>query len=149
MFKAQEKYRVRKGKLASDASFGNNGVFFIPAGTEAVPDENKVLVHSPYFILCVLSDQRDWEHIAVAIHTIGPPRAPVKEEVEAVRNMFWGKDDTVVQFTTSSNFKDDNPHTVHLWRNPLMDIPVPPAELFGLEKKSGLLTIAKSIITGR
>ena len=149
MFKIPEQYRVRKGNLASDGSFGNNGMFVIPAGQEAIPDQSGKLTKVPYFIFVVASDQQSWEHISIVIHTIGPQRAPVKEEVDAIRNMFWGKDDQVFQYMPSSRFKDENPLCIQLWRKPGVEMPVPPLELSGLQKKSEILTIAKKIITGQ
>jgi len=57
--------RVRSGRLASDESFGNNGVFYIPIG-----------ISGKYYTV-VASDGMGWEHVSVSL----PSRALTWEEM--------------------------------------------------------------------
>lgn len=153
MFKCPEQYRVRKGNFASTAALGNNGLFFIPGDTEMLLDDNGIPAMVPFFFVVVASDKAEkegadpWEHISIAIHSL-KPRAPYKHEIEFLKNKFWGEKDDVFQYYPSEKFKDDNPLIVHLWRKPGFEMPIPPAELMGLDKKS-MLTIVKSAIIGQ
>lgn len=177
MFKVPEQFRVRKGRLASDSSFGNNGIFFVPAGKELALDNQGTPTQVPYFLLIVASNQEAWEHVTIMIHTIAAPRAPIKQEVEIVRNMFWNsKDDHVFQYMPSDKYKEEAPLCCHLWRKVVkedeiraeaeqlvkdikegkkglkevfqllkQDMPVPPVELFGLERKSDIIQMSKNL----
>jgi hypothetical protein len=78
----------------------------------------------------VASDQMGWEHVSVS----RDDRCPTWEEMQIVKDLFWGEDDTVVQYHVP---KDDhvNLHSrcLHLWRPVGVDIPRPPSIMVGFK----------------
>lgn len=123
-----EKYRVRTGERGTDASYGNNGMFFIPAGHRR-----------PYLLRIVASDGTGWEE-----HGFEPPawehvsvstavRCPTWEEMCFVKGIFWDGDDVVLQFhPRESEYVNNHPHCLHLWRPIGVAIPTPPSFTVGV-----------------
>lgn len=106
-FKVQERFRVTNaGRLSSDASYGNNGVFRIPFRSRKA-GHNVILE-------CIASDGEGWEHVSVK-PTL--PRTPKWSEMQFIKEQFWGKDDLVVQFhPPESSYINKHPYVLHLWR---------------------------------
>lgn len=49
-----------------------------------------------------------------------------------VKDTFWSDEDVVVQFhPRASEYVNQHPHVLHLWRYTLADIPTPPPHLVG------------------
>lgn len=147
MFKVPEKHRVRKGQLASDASYGNNGAFMIKA-VQPVNGGEPIA----YFFLCIASDAKveggtPWEHLTVTVIHPVEKRCPTYEEMKVLKGIFWGKEDCVMQyFLPEDKFKEEHPTTVHLWRKPGLEMPIPEPDLAGMQKKSVIITAANSFI---
>ena len=111
--------RVRTGPFASNASFGNNGAFFIPnrLGKDKLP------------FRVIASDGEGWEHVSVSL----PERYPTWEEMCLIKGIFWDTEDCVVQFhPPESQYVNDHPNCLHLWRPIGHDIPTPPRGLVGI-----------------
>lgn len=131
MFHVPERNRVENGKLASDASYGNNGYFLI--------SYNGALLH------IIASDGEPmkyktelWEHVSVHIeqpsYTDKPNeiRTPTWDEMCFVKEMFWDEEDCVVQHhPKKSEYVNRHLHTLHLWRPVTQTIPTPPKFLVG------------------
>ena len=92
-FYALDKYRVKQGLFAT-TSGDAKGLFMIPT---AVGQKN------PAKVLCspfIREDHEakppgaEWQHVSVSFHN----RTPKWEEMCLIKEMFWGDDDTVVQF---------------------------------------------------
>lgn len=106
-----EKYRMRTGPLATDQSDGNNGVFFVPLKT------NKQTVR------VIASDGGGWEHVSVS----RTDRCPTWAEMCEVKDLFFGDDEWVVQYhPAKSDYVNDHPFCLHLWRPTAEAIPKPP-----------------------
>jgi hypothetical protein len=109
--------RVRRGELGSDDSYGNNGAFSIPP---VIPGR---------WLWVIASDGLGWEHVSVTVRLDrwgAPTRTPTWEEMCAVKAIFWGPDDTVVQFhPRASEYVNFHPHCLHLWRKDGVDFPTP------------------------
>jgi hypothetical protein len=63
-----------------------------------------------------------WEHVSVSCID----RTPTWDEMKAVKEMFWGDDETVVQFHPArAAYVSQHPYCLHLWRRPgaLLDLP--------------------------
>ena len=119
-FHVPEAWRVRSGYAASDESFGNNGAFFVPNGRDRRGPPLKVIA----------SDGEGWEHVSVSL----PNRCPTWEEMAAIKALFWDASDCVVQFhPPSSEYVNNHPYCLHLWRPTGHDIPTPPALLVGFK----------------
>lgn len=120
MFAVPERFRIMSGKLASDSTYGNNGGFFIPRGRTA------------FWVMA--SDGVGWEHVSVHCVTDNKERTPTWAEMCYIKDMFWGEEDTVVQYhPPKSDYVNMHPHTLHLWRPTNLVIPRPPSILVGIK----------------
>lgn len=117
MFHVPEKYRVRSGRMASDESYGNNGAFMVPFES---------------FTFCVIaSDGEGWEHVSVSL----PTRTPSWKQMCFIKNLFWDDDDCVVQYhPAKSDYINNHPNCLHIWRPTDQKIPVPDPILVGLKQ---------------
>lgn len=110
-FKVPEQYRVKNGAMGSDASIGNSGLFLIKT------------LKLPQQIRCIASDGMGWEHISVSLHN----RCPTWEEMCFIKGLFWDEDDCVMQLhPPKSEYVNNHPYCLHLWRPINSAIPVPP-----------------------
>lgn len=118
MFKVPEKYRLKKGMLASTEADGNNGAFLIyhrPTKTD---------------LFCIASDGAGWEHVSVSIAT----RCPVWEEMCFIKDTFWSREDCVVQFhPPDSEYVNNHKFCLHLWRPTEFSLMIPNSLLVGIK----------------
>lgn len=113
---AIEKHRIINGRFASDASYGNNGCFRVrgPQG----------------FLFVITSDGEGWEHVSVS-HDV-KDRCPTWEEMCFIKDLFWGEEETVVQYhPPRSEYVNCQKYTLHLWKPINVTIPLPPSWLVG------------------
>lgn len=116
-FKVPEKYRVLTGRMASTPDDGNNGCFFIK------------LRHSQTAMV-IASDGAEWEHVSVS----RTDRCLTWEEMCQVKAMFWSADDCVLQFhPPESDYVNNHPYCLHLWRPIGIEIHRPGAWLVGVQ----------------
>lgn len=115
MFRVPNRYRVLDGPFPSKSSYGNNGLFEISIGTNL------------YTI--VASDGLNWEHVSVSkiVAKGRPNQCPTWEDMCIIKNRFWSKDQTVLQYHPSEKeYVNIHPGTLHLWRPMKEEIPKPP-----------------------
>jgi hypothetical protein len=112
MFKVPEQYRQKSGKFLTDSSHGNNGLFYIPL-------KNRFGVLRQW--AQVFADDKNnggFEHISIVITTHdkskAAERSPSKDEIAAIKNIFWGTGDIVVQFHVPET--DGSKYAIHLFR---------------------------------
>lgn len=122
-----EKFRVCDGVLASDASYGAGGAFRIPYRGDVL----HVIAHDG----SRWSDQGlpgdPWEHVSVSLVS----RCPTWEEMDFVRQLFWGDDETVLQLhVPRAQHVNFHPYCLHLWRPIGVEIPLPPSVTVGPRK---------------
>ena len=99
MFHVPNKYRIREGKFGSTDEIGNCGAFTIPFGS--------------YEFVVIASDGMGWEHVSVSLKN----RCPNWTEMCYMKNLFWDKEDCVVQFHPPQNeYVNNNENCLHLWR---------------------------------
>lgn len=111
-----EQGRVRKGRGASDASYGMNGWFSFRCDVTRAP------------LSVIASNGGGWEHVSVS--TRG--RCPVWEEMCWVKDLFWSEEECVVQYhPPASVYVTFHPHVLHLWRPVMGVIPTPPTWMIG------------------
>lgn len=126
-YHAPEKYRVRTGRRGTDGSYGNNGMFLIPAG-----------LRRPYQICTIASDGSEWEmlgfeppaweHVSVSTAV----RCPTWEEMCFIKGLFWDAEDVVMQLhPRESEYVNQHPYCLHLWRPVGVTIPTPPFQTVG------------------
>lgn len=117
--------------LGSSMADGNNGVFRIES-----PEPG-------WHLVLIASDGGEWEHVSVHAHRIRPGevvtslrpvrvpqlRTPTWKEMAYVKALYWDDEDTVVQFhPRKSEYVNNHPHVLHLWRPTDSEIPCPPVE---------------------
>ena len=134
MFHVPERYRLtritarmygfRSARL-TDASFGNNGMFFIQASRK-----NRGLV-------IIASDDgaegNRWEHVSVrAVSNKGGDAIPNWEEMCIVKELFWDTEDACVQYhPRESEYVTANRFVLHIWRPRDTTLPEPPYWMVG------------------
>ena len=113
--KVPEQYRVKTGMLASDESYGNNGLFLIP--------------HESYELQVIASDGEGWEHVSVSL----PTRTPSWKQMCYIKSLFWEDQDCVVQYhPPKSEYVNNHNYCLHLWKPIGQEIPLPPSILVGI-----------------
>lgn len=116
-FQVPEKYRVKEGRLGSASEIGNNGAFSIK-----IRNSQKVFV--------IASEGDGWEHVSIS----RTDRCPTWEEMCDIKNMFWGEEDCVVQFhPPKSEYVNNHPYCLHLWRHMETPMIMPDSELVGIK----------------
>lgn len=128
MFNVPEQYRIKfmpGHPLYSDRSYKNKGAFSIPLSNRSTA-------------FCVASDGAGWEHVSVHMRVTGQGHKPGKDKMRTptwaemckIKALFWGQDDCVVQYhPPESDYVNDQPYTLHLWKPVDIDVPRPPKEL--------------------
>lgn len=117
--KVPEKYRITKGIMASNGSYGNNGAFEVPFSNR-----------STAFVIA--SDGEGWEHVSVHVVVEGKQRTPTWSEMCKIKELFWSEDDVVIQYhPRKTEYVNNHKHCLHLWKPIGLDIPTPPTNLIG------------------
>ena len=116
-FQVPEKFRVHDGQMASNAAFGNNGAFILK------------LKHGQT-LFAIASDQWGWEHVSVSRRD----RCPTWDEMCQVKALFWDGDDCVIQYhPPESEYVNNHPNCLHLWRKVDAAFPLPPSIMVGIK----------------
>jgi hypothetical protein len=126
---APEQNRITTGKLGSDSSYGNNGVFIF----------NKLSEGKFREIRCIVSDGAGWEHVSVTVSLKNgnPNRVPNWEEMCFVKDQFWNKDEAVIQFhPPESDYINNHPFCLHLWKKVDKEFELPPAIMVGFKQQN-------------
>jgi hypothetical protein len=77
-------------------------------------------------------DAHGWEHVSVHAFNGSRSRTPSWKEMCAVKDTFWEAEDVVMQLhPRRSQYINQHPHTLHLWRSQTHPIPEPPMNLVG------------------
>ncbi len=98
----------------------NNGVFRVPFPASGV------------VLLVLASDGKGWDHVSVSL----PDRCPTWLEMTYIKDAFFRGDEAVVQFhPPKSEYVNDHPFCLHLWRPQEDTIPLPPSEMVGPKPK--------------
>ena len=114
-FRVPNKFRIRTGRLASTDDYGNNGAF-------------EVRLRHGQSVFVIASDGLGWEHVSVS----RTDRCPTWDEMCQVKAMFWDDEDCVVQFhPPRSEYVDNHPFCLHLWRPVNGAFPMPDSILVG------------------
>lgn len=118
-FKVPEKFRMTHcGHLSTTAADGNNGIF-------------EVLLRRGQKVFVIASDGGGWEHVSVS----RKDRTPTWEEMCQVKEMFWSPEDCVIQFhPPRTDYVNNHPYCLHLWRATGQEFPRPPAWMIGVKE---------------
>lgn len=72
-----------------------------------------------------------WEHVSVSFRS----RTPTWEEMAEVKDMFFRREETVLQFhPEEAEYVNDHPNCLHLWRRRGENAQLPPWWMTGLKK---------------
>ena len=114
-FKCPDKYRVQlPGYPAGDE---RNGFFIVP-----LKHQQKLFI--------IASDGFGWEHVSVSRRD----RCPTWDEMCLVKALFWDDDDCVIQYhPPRSEYVNNHPYCLHLWRPIDVSLPMPPSILVGVK----------------
>ena len=119
-----EQARIRTGPWGSDGGYGMYGAFRIagPCGSELV-----ILASAG-----VELEDEGWEHASVSVKH----RTPNWTEMCFVKDLFWEDHETVVQFhPRKSEYVNQHPFALHLWKNNRFDYVLPNHLLVGTKKE--------------
>jgi hypothetical protein len=74
-----------------------------------------------------------WEHVSIHAYRGSQQRTPTWKEMSYVKRLCWDEEDVVIQFhPKKSEYVNNHPHVLHLWRPTRAEIPTPPPELVGV-----------------
>lgn len=111
-----DKYRV---PIYGSMGDGGNGAF-------------KVFVNGKSFFV-IASNGGGWEHVSVSPGNINRKKCPTWEEMCAIKDMFFDEEETVVQYhPPKSDYVNNHPYCLHLWRPVGKEINRPPAIFVGV-----------------
>lgn len=115
-----EKFRVTDGPMASSASDGPNGYFIIPIRYKCTA--------------CIqVSNGLGWEHVSMYVIDKNRDRTPTWEEMCIIKDRFWEPEDVAVQYhPAKSQYVNNHPHVLHMWRPTVDVLPVPDPALVGI-----------------
>lgn len=114
-----EEFRVKPYSTKED---GNNGIFFV------------------YFegreLKVIASDGMDWDHVSVSL----PNRCPNWKEMSFIKDLFFYENECVVQYhPPKSEYVNNHPYCLHLWRPQQFELPTPPSIMVGVKEIGSLL----------
>jgi hypothetical protein len=116
--------RFERHPLASEESDGNNGCFVIPIPLSVRWGSERI-----GHLSVIASDGAGWEHVSVSTKV----RCPTWMEMCFVKGLFWDDEDLVIQYhPRKSEYVNQHPRTLHLWRPVGVELPTPPAILVGI-----------------
>ena len=123
-FHVPEQYRFKDPShiLHSDQSDGNNGLFIIPQGG--------------FYFQCIASNGMGWEHVSITLRFKKSTNfnCPSWEEMCYIKLIFWDDEDVVMQLhPKKSEYVNNHPYTLHLWRPIDQEIPTPLSIMVGFK----------------
>ena len=113
-FHVPEKFRVLKSQhpaFGSTKEYGNNGAFLCN-------------VRFGQTLKVIASDGGGWEHVSISRED----RCPTWDEMCQIKDLFWDDTDCVVQYhPPRSEYVNNHPYALHLWRQIGSEFPLPPS----------------------
>jgi hypothetical protein len=105
----------------SSVADGNNGAFLIRQSNGRD-------------LWIIASDGMGWEHVSVHIFDGKRSLTPRWEEMCKIKDIFWDKEDVVIQYhPRESEYVNNHPNTLHLWRPIGIELPTPPTITVGVK----------------
>lgn len=116
-----ERGRDRDPRSHTPSSSGDDfGFFFLRMN--GARDELRVMVSAGDI------PEMPWEHVSVSLRT----RCPTWEEMAWVKSLFWGDDESVIQYhPPKSEYVSFHPFCLHLWKPIGIELPRPPTIAVG------------------
>ena len=123
MFHVPHKSRITHGAMGSGDWAGNNGAF-------------QIWLSNRTDAMVVASDGQGWEHVSVRMvdKSTGQDRTPTWAEMCKIKDIFWDAEDCVIQYhPAKSEYVNNHPNVLHLWRPTEHVIPTPDSMLVGIK----------------
>jgi len=77
-----------------------------------------------------------WDHVSVSLQS----RCPTWEEMAWIKDQFFGENETVMQLhPAKSEYVNNHPFCLHMWRPQNAMIPTPPSWMVGTKKGQDIL----------
>ncbi len=121
--KFPEKYRMNNSLFASmfASSPNQSGLFVVPSTNQCR-------------LQVIATNGMGWDHVSVSV--IEQPRCPTWEEMCLVKDLFFEKNETVIQYhPKEADYINNHPYCLHLWKKQGYEVPTPPTELIGVKLK--------------
>ena len=116
-----DKYRLDMRQHFGSLGDGGNGAF-------------KVNVAGRSFF-CLASTGGGWEHVSVSPCSKKRQTCPTWEEMCEIKDLFFDPEETVVQYhPPKSDYINNYPLCLHLWRPLFDDLPRPPSIFVGIKE---------------
>lgn len=127
MFHAPNEHRITEGIYGTTAERGNNGGFVLPS---PIGKGHRQLV-------CIASDGMGWEHVSVHARIGKSMQTPMWDEMCFIKRLFWDAEDVVIQYhPKESEYVNNAPAVLHLWRKVDFEMPTPPSWMVGFKDDS-------------
>lgn len=92
----------------------------------------------------IWSNGGGWEHVSVCPYKRS--YTPSWDDMCSLKDMFFHEDETVVQYhPAKSEYVNNMPNCLHLWRPTEADLPTPPAIMVGIKKGQTPEEVLKAI----
>ena len=87
-----------------------------------------------FFAMVCDGKETGWDHVSISAKN----RMPTWTEMCRVKDLFFDPTETVVQFhPKASEYVNNHPNCLHLWRNVNEEHQLPPPELVGIKDQVG------------
>jgi len=117
-----EIYRKTDGNMGSDEG-DRFGAFYLQLGTVQI-----------IAIASSGSDEVAWEHVSLRARDYKGERTPTWAEMQRVKELFWDDEECVVQYhPPRSDYVNNHPHVLHLWKPVGIEMPRPPSIAVGIK----------------
>lgn len=117
-----EQFRKKDGPMASPTGEAY-GTFFVPMGRVRL------------VIIASSGDKSvgiEWEHVSIRAEDYKGSRCPIWSEMCFAKDLFWGDEECVVQYhPPKSDYVNNHPHVLHLWKPWGTELARPPAIAVG------------------
>jgi hypothetical protein len=121
-----EKWRVQNSNRPETRAGDHWGCFEIPT------NDRKDRERTKFYVIAVDGQMFGWEHVSVSVHYRKgfeeKKRTPTWAEMCYIKDLFWEKDECVVQYhPKEEDYVNYHPHVLHLWKKVIgEEFPVPP-----------------------
>jgi len=116
--------------LGSTSADGNNGAFDLESPE---PGWRLSVIASDSSDPDIPDEWRGWEHVSARAYRSDRSRVPTWREMSFLKGLFWDDEDVVMQLhPRRSEYVNNHPHVLHLWRPTRVQIPTPPSILVGV-----------------
>ena len=133
MFHVPNQYRIRTHPLLSTTDKdGNNGAFLI---RKTNGRELWIIASDGTDWESTIGNGIKWEHVSVHVYDGKRTLTPRWEEMCEIKDLFWDGEDVVIQFhPRKSEYINNHPNTLHLWRPIDVEVLTPPSITVGIRE---------------